>query len=474
MHDYVGKIDYQKGLALVPELLAISSSTKQTQSNSMLTSPTDASVVAGTVADVLAPTLHAYVLYVLRDAERKGVKTLYFLARDAYYMYLYAKKYTEQYHLHVKCRYLCVSRFSLRIPLYHKNIDRALDFITLGGLDVTPRKLLNRTGIQGKDKDNLLGDFYKVFGWEPDDQIPRDHLPLVKVFLKKNALFSKCMFEISTEAYPKLVGYLKENDFFQRESIAIVDSGWVGSIQESLKTIRQEYVRNVRFEGYYFGLYEIPKKVNPMNYHTYYFDPDSSLKRKVGFSNCVFEGVFSAPHGMTVGYERKDGHWVPVFAPISERRKNYYKGLERIYMKHLELLLAKNYGFKELCSMFSSAKANMMIERNLTSFMTKPSEDEARIFGRMDFSDDVVEYQGNVMAAEMSEKELKENHFVNRVLQDLELKLTGIKPVIKQSAWYEGSAILYSSGFKRAKHLASYKAYKYFLQYKKRQRYQNK
>ena len=63
-----------------------------------------------------APALVRYVAWVLEEAVRDGHKRLYFLARDAYPMYLVARKLTEKLNVPVEIRYLRVSsiRFGYR------------------------------------------------------------------------------------------------------------------------------------------------------------------------------------------------------------------------------------------------------------------------------------------------------------------------------------------------------------------------
>ena len=62
-----------------------------------------------------APALVQYVAWVLEEAQKNRQKRLYFLARDAYPMYLVAKKMVEYLHIPIEICYLRVSRFLERI-----------------------------------------------------------------------------------------------------------------------------------------------------------------------------------------------------------------------------------------------------------------------------------------------------------------------------------------------------------------------
>ena len=55
--------------------------------------------------------------------------------------------------------------------------------------------------------------------------------------------------------------------------------------------------------------------------HLYYFSPEGNLKEKVHFNNCLFEAVYTAPHGMTLGYRDIGTAFVPLYGEISAARK---------------------------------------------------------------------------------------------------------------------------------------------------------
>ena len=101
---------------------------------------------------VLAPALGAFTRWLLEETEQAGIRRLYFLARDGYLMYRCARIYAERFQLPIECRYLCCSRYSLRLPMYHRDMKAALDYICRGGIEVTLDKILDRSGIGEAEK----------------------------------------------------------------------------------------------------------------------------------------------------------------------------------------------------------------------------------------------------------------------------------------------------------------------------------
>ena len=103
--------------------------------------------------------------------------------------------------------------------------------------------------------------------------------------------------------------------------------------------------------------------------------------------------------------------------------------------------------------------------------MGKPEFQEAQIFGNQPFSDDIFDTgdQTETAAGRMTEEELKANHVWNKVG-----KMSGFSSgYVKESPWYEGSAVLYGKrpGYHifmyHLYHIFMYHLYKYLLYLKK-------
>lgn len=428
-------------------------------------------MIARTGDYVFAPVLNSFVLYVLNDAMEKGIKTLYFLARDGYFYYRIAEKYVKEFDLKIQCKYLYVSRLSLRVPLYHLDVDQALSYITLSGVDVTPTTVLNRSGLSERDKVQFINKIATHLKIQKDDQIPRHRLKEVKSILKNDIDFLELLVGNSKKEYATAFRYLKEAGLGAAEKIAIVDSGWVGSIQQSLGKFRTAMGEQEPIEGYYYGLYELPAKADERYYHSYLFGPRSRLKEKVDFNNCLFECIFSAPHGMTLKYKIESEKAVPVLSDVTDKQIDFLKRIEAVIDAYQERVIRKYDNFQEINRLFNNPLSQKTIKRALFSFMAKPSKEEAKIFGRLHFSDDVIDYDNAVLAAKLTEKDLHDNHFLRRVYLELREMIFGQRYVVNISGWYEASVMLYSKPRRVQYHLAAYNHYKYYMQYSKRKRW---
>lgn len=407
------------------------------------------------IESVLGPALNSFVLWVLKEAERKQIKRLFFLARDGYLMYRCALLYCCKWNLPIECRYLSCSRYSIRIPIFHMNMEDALEYICRGGIDVTLDKIFNRSGLDEKEKDRVLQEAFE--GQNAREIIPYAELSAVRERLKSCAFFMECVYERSCKAYPSFKGYLQQEGVLDRERSALVDSGWVGSMQKTLNMVLKNLGRKERLTGYYWGLYELPADVQRNDYFCYYFSPEKGLREKVFFSNCLFETLFSAPHGMTMGYEKTEKGYVPRYAEILPDRKEFMEKLERGLLDFTVSTMEQIKNIEEIdCESYRKA-----VKQLLKLFMGKPVQEEGELFGDLEFSDDVLDDERQQVAAKMSEKELKGNHVWNKALVMLGIR----KAYVKESAWYEGSVARHGKSEKY--HLVMYRLYKYLLYMRK-------
>ena len=396
---------------------------------------------------VIAPPLYEFVLWVLQETLQSGTKRLYFLARDGYQMYLAARHLCKQYELDIECRYLKVSRYAVRVPEYHLLGERCLERICVGGIDVTFEKIMQRAALTDKE----AGEIAALAGYTENYRkvINYHEVMQLKDRLKKIPLLFHYIDSHSKEAYGTAIGYLTQEGLLEPAPYALVDSGWIGTIQQSIEHLLRQKQPDRKLEGYYFGLYEIPEGEKRENYHSFYFTPWGEIKRKVHFSNSLFEAVFSAPEGMTLSYRTEGEKDKIIYVPVTDSRENlnrerisrYICWLEEFLQEKKQSLPQDSKRWEQLpeknckCrNQFPQADSGY-VEELLSPFMGNPTQFEAEAYGSLLFSDDVREDDNQKVSADFSEQEIKNHHLLNRLLI-----MTGVrKQVLHESAWIEGS-----------------------------------
>lgn len=411
---------------------------------------------AGLYLYAIVPALMEFVSWVLHKAAASHKKRLYFLSRDGYQMYLIALKLTQMQRLSIECRYLHVSRYSMRLPQYHLDPEKGMDRICTGGIDVTLERILRRAALSPEETEEII----RESGWQDrrQDILNYQQIQKLKRALRSRTKLLQYMDRHSRDEYENAVGYLEQEGLLSNVSYAIVDSGWVGTLQESIKILVQSKRPDLRVEGYYFGLYELPPGAAAEDYHAWYFSYCKGLRRKAGFSNSLFETICSADEGMTLYYRERAGRLVPVKKssgnPNSLQLERNLKALED-FLAALERLPVKaemGIGEGRACT-----KGIRLAEKLFTLFMTRPTETEVLAYGDSLFSDDVLDGNRKRAAAELTEQEIRNQRLLNWLLIAAGIK----KAEIHESAWIEGSIVRCGKHVRR--NLAHARLYKYLV-----------
>ncbi len=424
----------------------------------------EADPVCSAAGYVLAPALAGFVQWILAQAKKDGIRRLYFLARDGYFPCRAARLSCEAYGISIECRYLYLSRYSLRRPLYHLDREAALHDICRNAVRITPDILLRRAGIAPEKQEGVFHALSLPYG--KNQALSKADLAAIRRKMQGCPPFWDAVEHASRQAFPALAGYLRQEGLFEDVPYAIVDSGWLGSMQQSLQTLLRLQKREAELKGYYWGLYSIPAGMKRENYRCFFFDPEHHLREKVFFNNCVYEAVFSAPHGTTTGYRIQNGRFIPLLGTCPQRQIDFLHRIGEIFTQYLRLS-TKHRETSFFHADFSRDKK--VIGELLSLFLCYPSRAEAEAFGGLPFSDDVLEGEEQPLAAPLNEQELRMAGHPHAKL----LTAAGARgKKLRESAWYEASAVLYSPHTKQ--HLRQYTFFKYLRHMKKALRRQKR
>nr|WP_314463423.1 hypothetical protein [uncultured Clostridium sp.] len=330
---------------------------------------------------VIGPIMYEYISWILQRAQERNINKLYFLARDGYLLKQMAEALCKKNGYHIQCKYLYCSRMALRMPSYHFIGDEAYDLLLQGGYHITPYTLMNRLNLNSEERIQV----YKEIG------VIKEHNPLTQVEFNKliervreSRTYREFMYRKSTESYDNTIGYFKQEGLFDDLQIAIIDSGWSGSMQRSLRQLLEKEGYQGRIIGFYFGMYNEPKEVADGEYETYYFNAFTNMKHKVYFDNTFFECLLSAPHGMTIGFSF-DGQR---YQPILKSNMN----VDLTDFIQCQISGALKYALEvEKHSEFKCTDSVKRTYRVLKRAVIYPTKDEIEIFSIFKFSDDVSE-----------------------------------------------------------------------------------
>lgn len=315
--------------------------------------------------EVLSPLLLGFSNWLNNELTKKGIKKVFFLARDGF---LLQKSFFELFPENsLEIKYLYVSRKALRRPALYL-VDCFSDFISF----IPTNRFLSKEDMY--DLFNLTDkeiSFWNKAGFKDEEILFTSNLIENKKLnhfyeLIKNSPLTK-------KSYEDYLQYLSLNDF--SGNVGIVDIGWAGTIQKSL----QKICSNASIHGFYVGLTKlaeknikgigyIPSKYNPQIATAGLFEypflaDEGSLKNitiekgEININLCEYE-YSNDPNNLSY---------------IHEIQKGVIDGL-RILKKipNSNLLIDPNISYREL--------------HRITK---KPSLNEAKIFGTLNFYDGV-------------------------------------------------------------------------------------
>lgn len=388
---------------------------------------------------VFAPVICSYVIYVLNDAKQRGIKRLVFLARDGYLPYKAALELGSKVAPEIELSIISVSRYALRSAEYALDRVDCLETICLGALNLTFRKMMRRASLSDEEIE-VVAEKCEMAG-RIDDYIANREIGHIRESLKNCPEFYRYVRKHSKDKLKCTLDYLKQEGITKDRygDTCIVDSGWIGTIQRSISRLITGGEEK-GLEGYYFGLYSIPKGIFKDAYHSFYISPGSGLSnllRKVNFSICLFESICSSPESMTYGYEYSAGRVIPVTGSERNPNKEFIIRAEK-YLNDYSQALASDISGAELD--FRAMKR--MCSKLLKLCMCDPLKEEAEALGKFKFSDEVVESDQGRLASAWNDNDLKANRFFRKML----VKAGLIKGKLPISAWPEGSIAISAYG----------------------------
>ncbi len=369
----------------------------------------------------LFPALAAFTQWPLGRALEEGIPRLYFLARDGWFPCRLAQRLAAAWDLPVECRYLYGSRQAWRLPLYREDHSLALDQLCGKGMAQTPEGILRRAGLTQEERQTVLGEL-GASGKEP--LLPKG-LKELKEKLKNCPSFWFFLDAHSQRALPELEGYFRQEGLLDSVPWAVVDSGWMGSTQETLSRLLEVLGAARETRGFYAGLYRGPRFGK---WDCFFFRPGKNLSVQAGMEPSFFEGVFTAPQGMTLGYRREGEEVVPVLGETPPQGEGALFLGEAFRVMGEELAAAARP--RDLCRRALDERPRAWAL--LHQVMTRPAREEAKVLGALPFS--AWEEESSPLATFLTQEELNRNRLAARILLG--------KPS-RESFWLPGTSALY-------------------------------
>lgn len=397
--------------------------------------------IKNSVENFTGRILFYYVWWILYEAKKRNIETLYFLARDGYLLREIALLFCRKFSLNINCKYLYCSRASLRMPSYHLIGKEADELLTLGGYYVTLKTLLERAQLNEEERKSIY-DEIGLTGVDEEKVLQRWDLEKIRIRLSESKKFHNYINEKSVKAYETAIGYLSQEKLLEQKNLAIVDSGWTGSMQRSLRQLLCSKGFSGQITGFYFGMYVEPKEAIDGTYLTWHFNAKGKVTYKIPFCNNLFECILSAPHGMTTGYKCKNGIFEPVMLDSYTQQQLDIIKSNIEYIRLYTNNRLSNINFEQFNYKEAQKETHSLIKR----YMSCPTRNEVEMYSKFLFCDDITEKYHLKLADSSQVNTLHNYSIISRILRRV-FKIAPKKP-IQELLWPYGT-IAYLPKWKR-------------------------
>ena len=265
---------------------------------------------------VAGPLLVGFVLWVLCRARMAGEARIHFVARDGQVLKRIAEALLPRLGWDIECRYLLGSRQAWHLPALDGLDAAALSWITEHADQERLRSLLGRTELAPERLAAALAR-HGLGGAGQLDQPPgRARLAA----LLADAEVAEALRAASLHRREAALGYLRQEGVIGAPSAMIVDIGWHGRLQRSLRRLVEMGSRDgetTRLTGVYLALRSRPEGFAPAEMQA--FIEDAGFLRRM--NPVLFEIFCAADHGTVRGYRHGDnGRFEGILAEEEDRR----------------------------------------------------------------------------------------------------------------------------------------------------------
>lgn len=266
----------------------------------------DTPVAQSTGSLVVFPALSALVFWIAESCRRMAIKRLFFVSRDGFIikpLFDTLINHSGDY----ETRELFVSRRCLSVPV-ESRYDSTFSLLMYGvPASLSRKSFWKHTGFDSSDLYNSWLTFGDPHG--TDDQIVTNSL--CREFLTSHR--GAVLAELDGER-EHVVNYLCQQNMFT-EPCAVIDIGWSGTMQRSLRLLAAELGHPYRVNGFYVGTGRYC--VLTSKEHTGFFTTNglpTDLQELLNPTIDLLELLFTVPAQSVKGIEKRpDGSYEPRF-----------------------------------------------------------------------------------------------------------------------------------------------------------------
>ncbi len=323
-------------------------------------------------ASTFAPLMVTFSEWLLEEAARRGIRTVYFLARDGQLPWKICRTLAAARRHGLECRYLFVSRAALNLA-GAASVEAAVEWITENPNDMSVDEAATRGELQVEAVSAAL----RKAGLAVDaaQRLGLDEVAVLRRVLSAEPMASAIRESIA-RARESAAKYLGQEGLARHNPVGIVDIGWRGNIQRALRSLLESSDSPANLVGFYLHLDNRQGRLQPDEFRSFLTDHQAGVGLQVTGYRQVLEAAFAGDHPRTVRYAMENGVAIPIFGTPSSEADG-----RRVAVQHraVELFLDRLLASESITGQPLNVPRGAAI-MNLSRFLCSPTPRQASCF----------------------------------------------------------------------------------------------
>ena len=236
-----------------------------------------------------------YIDWVLRDAERRGYQTLYFISRDGHHLKRIADAIIQERGLKFKTKYIYASRRTWRIPSFFHEVDSDfwLGHGSFGDI-ISKEKLFSAMELD----EEMFREFFPFIDPDGIDFLNTAEFNSLKEIFKNSKQYNDYLLEKAARDRELVSGYLRQ-EIDPNEKFAFVEYYGRGYTQDCFVNLWRDIVGNeTERVAFYYSRTVLPTLKGSIRYNF------TTNDEKPYFIESIFANM---PYKSIQKYQREDG-----------------------------------------------------------------------------------------------------------------------------------------------------------------------
>ena len=274
------------------------------------------------VISFVALCMVPYIDWVLRDAERRGYQTLYFISRDGHPLKRIADAIIRARKLSFKTKYIYASRRTWRIPSFVHEVDEGF-FMPYGNFsDLTSKEKLFKAMDLSEEK---FKELFPIINPDEIDFTNKSSMNSLIEMFKDSEEYNAYLLDKASKERVLVSGYLRQ-EIDPDEKFAVVEYYGRGFTQDCMVRLWQDIVGEEVDIPFYYSRSVLPTLDNSVRYN---FTTNNTTQY---FLESIFANM---PYKSIEKYEMKNGEIAPVIVPI-QHDKELFNSMQRLLPEFAE------------------------------------------------------------------------------------------------------------------------------------------